>query len=459
MHSKTQFETAISEVCDVVIGFDFGTSCSKVVLRTPFHHGKRAMVVPFGDASHPSSDYLLPSVLWVCERGESVSLVRRDGWQLVRDIKYHLVRDEPVPTAAGSPESQSFDAKVVAVAFLSSAIANARAWFLKTQQQLYGHCRLRWTLNLGLPSEDYADEKLCETYREVSKAAWFLSVLREDLSLTLAEEALQSEAPLADLPEEDCAEVNHIPEVAAEVAGYARSHLREEGLHILVDVGAMTLDVCSFILHERDGEDCYELLTADVRELGASMLYRHRVAAVRQAVDAHMAALIDEYDPVASMPDSSASYVPCPDAVAKSISDHDETHDKACKKALWRTLQVLKTHRDPHSPRWHDTMPLFLTGGGSAMEFYKQRIEKLSTELREFHVDCQGLQALPLTKPKDLQTHIDIEEDLFHRLAVAWGLSYPETDIGEVTRPCDIEDVAPREVYDNGKVFVSKEMV
>ena len=34
-----------------------------------------------------------------------------------------------------------------------------------------------------------------------------------------------------------------------------------------------------------------------------------------------------------------------------------------------------------------------------------------------------------------------IDEANYHRLAVAWGLSYPDYDIGSITRPCEIDDV------------------
>ena len=49
--------------CDIVIGFDFGTSCTKVILRSPYHYGGRAFAVPFAEAAHNSSPHLLPSVL------------------------------------------------------------------------------------------------------------------------------------------------------------------------------------------------------------------------------------------------------------------------------------------------------------------------------------------------------------------------------------------------------------
>ena len=47
----------------------------------------------------------------------------------------------------------------------------------------------------------------------------------------------------------------------------------------------------------------------------------------------------------------------------------------------------------------------------------------------------------------------------YHRLAVAWGLSYPKTDIGNVTRPGQIENIEPREIHDWQAGLISQDMV
>ena len=50
-----------------------------------------------------------------------------------------------------------------------------------------------------------------------------------------------------------------------------------------------------------------------------------------------------------------------------------------------------------------------------------------------------------LPKPEELEATVD--EANYHRLAVAWGLSYPEYEIGSITRPSKIDDVPrPKEI-------------
>ena len=45
------------------------------------------------------------------------------------------------------------------------------------------------------------------------------------------------------------------------------------------------------------------------------------------------------------------------------------------------------------------------------------------------------------------------------RLAVAWGLSYPPDEIGEILPPSAIDDIPPARPYDLTGRFVSKDLV
>lgn len=456
MTHVTQFRKPFKQqTCDLVVGLDFGTSCTKIVVRDPYRH-RRGFAVPFGSVAHPSSHYLLPSVLWIDGDGEA-SLAKVGGGLYLRDIKHHLMRNEPVAVIGDGAGDQSFDPREVAVAFLALALQECRRWFIDTHKITYGNYTLDWQVNLGLPSADFADEKLCHDYLRIAAAAWRLSLCRGPISLRDAEKVYVEVAVEADEDEgsvggyvdcgDDCsATIRLIPEVAAEVVGYARSHMREEGLHVLMDIGATTLDVCSFILHEKDDDDCYELLTADVRELGAMVLHRGRVAVVSEHLPEHGQAMWDNCDPVVPIPSSPDRYLPSglPDPqrreLLQTLRDGDAQYRKEVKQALWQTLVDLKVRRDPNSRRWQDQLPVFIAGGASRMPFYRGVMDVVSEEVQGMYSSCGGIRQLSLARPEDLEA--DISDAAFHRLAVAWGLSYPETDIGAVTRPCEIDDIA-----------------
>jgi hypothetical protein len=60
-----QPSTEGAELRDLVVGLDFGTSCTKVVIRSPFMYGARAVAIPNGALGRSSpqqlSHYLFPS--------------------------------------------------------------------------------------------------------------------------------------------------------------------------------------------------------------------------------------------------------------------------------------------------------------------------------------------------------------------------------------------------------------
>src|SRR5262249_35783359 len=69
--------TPSGTVTDIVVGFDFGTSCAKVAMQTPYALGARTVVIDFGPLGHESCAYLLPAA------------VHRDGTD-----RWHLTRPE-----------------------------------------------------------------------------------------------------------------------------------------------------------------------------------------------------------------------------------------------------------------------------------------------------------------------------------------------------------------------------
>ena len=87
--SATQFvgHRTDREPADLVIGLDFGTSCTKVVVRSPYMYRSRAVAVKWYDNDSTNNSYLLPTVLYGNMGGE-LELVPTRG-----------VRGSPLPTS------------------------------------------------------------------------------------------------------------------------------------------------------------------------------------------------------------------------------------------------------------------------------------------------------------------------------------------------------------------------
>ena len=71
----------------------------------------------------------------------------------------------------------------------------------------------------------------------------------EATSLSWAKELERLEISEGDIIEDD--EISLFPEFLAQIAGYVRSPGRQADLHMLVDVGAGTMDATTFNVHVR----------------------------------------------------------------------------------------------------------------------------------------------------------------------------------------------------------------
>jgi hypothetical protein len=337
------------------------------------------------------------------------------------------------------------DAMGRAAAFLALALREARARFLTAGHGTYGRFDVRWALNVGIPSAGYDDELIRKRFVRVARAAWKLSGGSESLRWDSVTEVLREERQ----PE---VAIEIVPEVAAQAVGYARSTLRDPGLHVLVDVGASTFDVCGFVLHEREGQDRYELLTATVDRLGVRELHQRRLSVLEcpNGRDGGRGA----YDPLMPVGETLDDYHP---GCGCSPPDVDAEFRHRATNVMMRHLIDLKRRRDPYSRRWEDGLPVFLCGGGSEMSLFQETVSDADRRFRSTMM-ARGLLLRTLPKPEYL-TNEDVGDELFHRLSVAYGLSFDALNIGRVSPPRDAPDIPgpPRRTNDDG--FISKDQV
>jgi DEAD/DEAH box helicase len=208
-----------------------------------------------------------------------------------------------------------------------------------------------------------------------------------------------------------------VPETAAEVAGFAKSTSRAPGLYVMVDVGAMTLDVCAFRLSEQDFQDRYALLAAHVRPLGVEALYWFL-------------------------------------AHEKDEPGFAQRCDRCVREVVWGT----RRNRDSNAECWRrgNELPVFLVGGGADNDLHRRVVEALHPWLRQY-VSNNGIRLLELPVPTNIELPVGISD--FRRLAVAWGLSYPPNEVGKILPPSSIEDMPEAKAIDLSHRLISKELV
>jgi hypothetical protein len=219
------------------------------------------------------------------------------------------------------------------------------------------------------------------------------------------------------------------------MVGYARSRFRREGLHAVVDIGASTLDICGIELFSDAGDDRYELLTADVRDLGFLELHQRRSKAVGGAppFDETPADLVG---PLAGLSAAAPS-------LRLALDECDRKYIDEASAVLTRTLAWLYSYRAPGAPAWTRGLPLFVTGGGADSHIAKRICRLVDERARSMWVNYAGLTPQPLpmavaegpTRP-DQAMHLQ-------RMVVAYGLSFPEINIGTIVPPSDIANPDP----------------
>jgi hypothetical protein len=324
------------------------------------------------------------------------------------------------------PETKEF-----ATAYVALVLRYVRLWFLQTQAKIFNRFKLQWHFNIGIPSPGYGDDDKRNLYRDLAIAAWRLSCQNEKISLQGARSVLSDRTKNISEQSIHIENINVIPEVAAEVVGYARSRARDPGLHVLIDIGASTLNIASFNLYEKDGSDFYSFLTADLKFLGAYKCHIERINAIHQQLNGWLNEISLENDLIKPVPPALEAYIPSPETLKLSSErEINKEFTTECSKIINTTVKALRTRRDPNSERWKSGLPIFLCGGGKHIDIYQKIINDLNNWWQK-HTETKGFIIKELPKPDNFNAD-EFDQSEYHRFAVAYGLSFPYDDIGEL---------------------------
>lgn len=473
--ARTQFSGHGPEITDLVIGLDFGTLSTRVIVRSPYVGAGRAFPVSWPVASDSPPQFL---PVGLCGDPSSKLTLAKD-WRnpADRNLKTDLM-DHP----------NCRHARARAAAYLGMTLREARGYVLDTQYEAYGQYRLRWAVNVGIPSAGYDDEEVRGAFLCVARAAWSLSRCSQPMTLSAAMAGLQAAENTETIDADpDLAGIEVVPEIAALVAGYARSHHRRQGLHVMMDVGASTIDICGFGLQDSDGDDQYFLHTALVRRLGIHELHRRRMEKIDLSSPQPSLRVPQSLDPFSEVSAAGTDYVEdLEDSLRNELDLIDEGYVEECTGALMSVIRQLRGRRDPNSQTWKTGLPLFRAGGGGRHWLITLAVGKADDRLSTMR-PAKGIRAEPLPTLEALadarsslrdQSSKDgrqekgrdhrgealgradqsSSEHIAERLGVAFGLSFDSSGIGQITPPSEIEDVPPKS-RSKPTEYVSKDQV
>ena len=271
---QRQLSSNPKDATDLIIGLDFGTSATKVVIRDVYT--KNVFPVEFNPNAEGLERFLQASAVCLDKGTYTLS---GEGERL-EDLKLALL-----DCKAAFPVTE-FNR---CCAFLALTIRKARGWFLEANESIYRHHELNWFINVGLAASSYQDDGKVQLFRRL---AWSAANLAADPRFQqISEDALdqyrsrsmsvfshpvvQAVSEMEFLPDD----VGVIPEVAAQIQGFmtsARWDWKNRPIMMLVDVGAGTVDTALF--HVNPSDKKLTFYSSRVESNGAMNLHRERVS-------------------------------------------------------------------------------------------------------------------------------------------------------------------------------------
>lgn len=403
---------------EVVLGIDFGTSCTKVVLGDPAMNA--AYAVPFTQMAGVSA-YLLPTQL-----GESGGVYTLKAKGVVHnDLKLAMLSD---PSAVGSCARVS--------AYLALVIRAARAWIFTELYDQYLAADLLWSLALGQPADQATSKTSLALFKKLGEVAWFLASHSGPLTPRFCLDVWRKfDSGAIDSGD---VEILVMPELAAQIYGFVSStdfDPKHPNVYLLIDVGAGTVDASVFkVKNVSGGKTSFSFFTNSVEAYGVMNLHRYRIGWWQDQLNSECKSkeVIDALEDVrlpteyrGTLPETYLDYI---DGVTVTleggaVSPDQEFFQLIRNQVVGKVLFGAKKQNllDSHSIKG---MPFFLCGGGSRYGFYKQLIAGMMKQ-----TGCSWLNAIykELTLPSILRADGVSRMD-FDRLSVAYGLSQLHLD-------------------------------
>ena len=391
---------------NLIMGIDFGTAATKVVVRAPNEvlPSEYVCAVDFGQFSEMEPSCLLQTAIWT--DGENVELGRRENFRRVADMKIRLMQDE----------SESVDLAET-VAYLAAVIRRAREWFAENNGDWLGGVEEIWRYNIGIPAaiEHEKSRPMRGIYHLVGNAAVMLAESSVPINIRTARDSIQEANSSA-----QSGNVAFVPEVVAQAVGYAQDQGAIEGLSVIVDVGAWTLDACVFILLDANqgAKARFHVHAAKVENLGCLPLHQKREATIGRSVDFE-----------ASRPMPRPEFYSDDEREIEAIRGVDAEFAEECAIAVRWVLGEAKRVAGKEQVFFGRARIPFINCGGGC---YAEPFKGVSRKAWDGYVSTGSVyngraeQAIHITVPKPQNLDAEgLDDDNYHRFSVAWGLSYP----------------------------------
>ncbi|NQU63128.1 MAG: hypothetical protein HQ517_02430 [SAR324 cluster bacterium] len=225
-------------------------------------------------------------------------------------------------------------------------------------------------------------------------------------------------------------------------------------MYLLVDVGARTLDISTFMIYHFNHEDRFSNLSATVHPLGSYSLHTARTNylseffADKEKLYETLKDLEKFLDGLSPLPDVRSYF----QVKARDLEKVENDFQTSCANEIWPVVHLTHHIKNPSAREWKTGVPVLLCGGGSKIRLYKDAVSDVTDKLQFTN---NGFRFIEMQKPSNLEI-LDIPDFDYHRVAVAYGLSFLFFDYGKIIKGEDIK-IKPR-FRDIDGSYASKEM-
>ncbi len=422
------------DACSLVVGFDFGTSFSKVVVRNLLTNQSETIRFPMPGTAGDTA--LLPTILSVAD-GYLVPVfggASEGHVPYVKMLAKALFREggeSPLVPSAVRELAEGRDTKEVIVDLLAWYFAHVLAAVEKALPETGVVGERVWDnsyaddyvgVQLCIPVGDMQDKQLLNAMDEALQLAY---VLRGSVDPEMRE-ALEVEQWFGFCREArgyvekyDMSNVCFTyPEVSAGIQTVLQSSTARDGIYITMDVGAGTVDLNAFLRFTARRDIPLSYLASSVVPLGVQRLESH--------------SSVDPYDTF-HIPGWHVEGFPMKALNEKQLGGQLRT---ALTDLVARGKQKQPNLGDMDGLRTWDSPNVYMWGGGSAVDTYGNVLtETLADDLKIHRVDVMHL---PMANDLDVPAGVD-----FGRIAIGYGLSFHPANLDKIKLPSELPNRRP----------------
>ena len=374
---------------EAVLGFDFGTTSSKIAVTLPYEVNSPTFIIDAPvSIQNEGKEYLWANCFWK-QSNDEFSLIPASSAVEYENIKSKFILSHP----------NENDLQIVVTAYFATIIRYVKGFLIEKFPQFF-YRKTNWEYNFGFPAASLNEGYLQKRFNKVCSAAAYLV----DENLEIKEDVVKD--ILIKFSQDNHASFvasKIFPEIAAAVSGYSNSINLEQGLFFIVDVGGSTVDCCLFkLLSDPEyGKKCF-IYVADVQSLGSE--------------------------------------------VFKVMKGEKKFFSKYLSVQMSSVIWKGKSQFAVTDSCWNEGrgLPYFFIGGGKYGELYQKTVSELDSwgKKKGKFSGCYE-KTLPSGNNFVFSGNSALSEQDYDRLLVAYGLSFSGEDIPSVDLPHTIPKLDP----------------